>query len=73
MFIFDGLNEYLIATKLDERGIHIVIRRNEQEAEYIKEIIINIRYTGKYTYNRTSQKLNAQRIFRIHKKVNQYN
>ncbi|HCJ8544706.1 TPA: recombinase family protein [Escherichia coli] len=61
MFIFDGLNEYLIATKLNREG-YTYSDKTEWNRSRIHSILTNIRYTGRYTYNRTSQKLNAQRI-----------
>lgn len=61
MFIFEGLNEYLIASKLNQEG-YKYSDKSDWTRSRIHSVLINNRYTGKYTYNRTSQKLKTKRV-----------
>ena len=61
MFIFDGLNEYLIASLLNQEGYRFS-DKTEWTRGRIHSVLINSRYTGRYIYNRTSQKLKTKRI-----------
>ncbi|MFT4273937.1 MAG: recombinase family protein [Pantoea sp.] len=61
MFIFDGLNEYLIASRLNQEGYRFS-DKTEWTRGRIHSVLINSRYTGRYIYNRTSQKLKTKRI-----------
>ncbi|EOA2960729.1 MULTISPECIES: recombinase family protein [Enterobacterales] len=61
MFIFEGLNEYLIASRLNREGYRFS-DKTEWTRGRIHSVLINSRYTGKYTYNRTSQKLKTKKI-----------
>jgi len=61
MFIFDGLNEYLIASRLNKEGYRFSDKTDWTRGR-IHSVLINRRYTGKYIYNRTSQKLKTKRV-----------
>lgn len=60
MFIFKGLNEYLIAVNLNRDGFRYSDGSHWNRSR-IHAILINIRYTGKYIYNKTSSKLKSKR------------
>lgn len=59
-FIFKGLSEYLIAVNLNREGFRYSDGSYWNRSR-IHAILINIRYTGKYLYNRTSSRLQSKR------------
>ncbi|MGC0946018.1 recombinase family protein [Pantoea agglomerans] len=61
MFIFKGLNEYLIAVHLNREGSRYSDGSHWNRSR-IHAILINVRYTGKYIYNRTSSKLQSKKV-----------
>ncbi|MCW2107658.1 UNVERIFIED_ORG: DNA invertase Pin-like site-specific DNA recombinase [Rahnella aquatilis] len=60
MFIFKGLNEYLIAVKLNREGYKYSDGSHWNRSR-IHAILINVRYTGEYIYNRNSTKLQSKK------------
>lgn len=60
MFIFESCNEYIIANKLNDLGFKY--KNRDWTRSNIHQILINERYTGKYTYNKTSTKLKSKRV-----------
>jgi DNA invertase Pin-like site-specific DNA recombinase len=59
MFIFKGYNEYLISVYLNREGYRFKDGKNWNR-DRVYTILTNIRYTGKYIYNKTSSKLQSK-------------
>ena len=61
MFIFNGYNEYIIAEKLNQRGVKYT-KMQEWDRSKVHAVLINERYAGTYIYNKTSGKLKTKKI-----------
>ena len=60
-FIDEGIPEYQIATRLNDKGIRTDLDRNWTRAT-VREILTNEKYIGNNVYNRISFKLKKHRI-----------
>ncbi|MCW0350409.1 MULTISPECIES: recombinase family protein [Pantoea] len=60
MFVFRGLNEYLISVNLNREGYRYRDGSHWNRSR-VHSVLINVRYTGKYIYNRSSTKLQTKK------------